>query len=85
MNKLKEYVYKNADISDYNKDYDEDENVLFYEGFATIKFNGKNYQTNITHINKNKYSYKNELVEKLINIIIIDLGKQKLEEIYLNQ
>ena len=81
MNKLNKYIIKNSQISEYYKDYDDKENVIYFISYISLFFNNKYYNTFLIDINNNCHSYKNRLYYKIKNIIINDLGNQKINEI----
>ena len=83
MNKLKKFISKNAYISEYTKEYDAEENIYFYEAIINITFKNKYYCEKIFSSSHNIYNkdYKNELIDKITNKIIFDLGLLELNKI----
>lgn len=81
MDKFDKYLIENSTISEYYKEYDDIECISYYTAHISVNFNNKTYQTFIINMNNDLYSYKEELYKKLKNIIITDLGNQKLQEL----
>lgn len=76
MENLKNYILENGIFNEFYE-YDEEENVYYYEYVLTIKFNNKYYTEK--YFTKNKeVLFKNYLVDKAIIKVIEDLGKEKL-------
>lgn len=82
MDKFYNYIILNSKISQYFKDYDDEENVHYFISYISVYFNNKYYYTSIVDINNNFLSYKEHLYSKIKNIIINDLGKQQIKQFF---
>lgn len=82
MDKLTQLIYKDGIFSDYFEDYDDKECIKYFTAELTFNFNNTFYKSVITDRYYNPNSYKKSLILKMINNIIYDLGKQKLNEIF---
>jgi len=76
MEKLKNYILEKGIFYEFSE-YDEEENVYYYEYNLTFNFNNKYFYIKSFSENK-ELNYKNDLVEKGVNKVIEDLGKEKL-------
>lgn len=81
MDKLYKFIENNAEISNLDKDFDSEEWINYYQADIYVKFNNKNYYSKISYP-YNSTNYKIDLINKLRNKIIFDLGLQSLEKIF---
>lgn len=81
MNELHNYLIQNIKYSTYEKDYDEEECIVFWEACATVNFNGEKYYTKYVGL-KETDNFEEALYNKLLNKVVTNLGLQKLKEIF---
>lgn len=73
---MENYILENGIFNEFYE-YDEEENIYYYEYVLTFKFNNKYYTEKVFSINK-EHEFKSILVDKGIKHVIEDFGNEKL-------
>lgn len=83
MELVNNYIKKHIIVSLLNKNYDDIENFIYWEAHASIKFNNKNYYYKYVTLNSQEFD-NSILIDKLTEIVLLDLGKQQFIKILKN-
>lgn len=85
MKKLLNYIKKNGNFSKYQKFYDEEACVYYWEATANVIFKSKYYNTLKISYNEENNSPKIELTKELFNKIIFDMGISYTKQYFNNK